>query len=97
MPLDEIASLFEATMTTSLQTTIFRYTAIAPATLLGQPGVRMEFSYTGKDEVDRNGVALATVKGDALYLIAHQGAKLLYFDKYLPEAQAIMASAAVKS
>lgn len=95
MPLDEIASLFEATMTGVMQSSVFRYTSVGPATVLGQPGLRMEFTFTGKDELDRNGLAVATVKGDKLYVITYQGTKLLHFDKYLTEAQAIMASAMV--
>jgi hypothetical protein len=97
MPLEEIASLFEATLTTATQSSLFQFKSIEPATVLGQPGIRMEFSLTGQDQLDREGLAVATVKDGKLYLIAYQGSRLLHYGKYLPEVQGILESAALKT
>jgi hypothetical protein len=97
MPLEEIASFFEATLTTATQSSLFQYKSIEPATVLGQPGIRMEFSFTGQDQLDRDGLAVATVKEGRLYLIAYQGSRLLHYGKYLPEVQNILESASLKT
>jgi hypothetical protein len=97
MPLEEIASLFEASLTTATRSSLFQYTGIGPATVLGQPGIRMEFSFTGQDQLDRDGVAVATVKDGKLYLIAYQGSRLLHYGKYLPEVEGILQNAALKT
>ena len=97
MPLEEIASLFEATLTTATGSSLFRYRSIEPATVFGQPGLRMEFSFTGQDQLDRDGLAVATVKDGKLYLIAYQGSHLLHYGKYLPEVRNILQSAVLRS
>lgn len=94
---DEIASLFEASMVKATESSLFRFTAVEPQPVMGRPGLRMEFAYTGRDEIDRRGVAVGAVHDGRLTLIAYQGTGLLHFGKHLPAALAIMGSAAVAS
>ncbi|MGQ9371706.1 hypothetical protein [Azospirillum sp. ST 5-10] len=96
MPPEEIASLFEATLTTVTASSLFRYTKVEPATVMGRPGLHMEFTYTGQDEVDRKGLAVAAVADGRLYLIAYQGTALYHYDKHLPEVRSILSSAVIR-
>lgn len=90
---DEIASLFEATVTRVARSSVFEFRSVAPSTVLGQPGVRMEFSYVDANSIDRDGLAVAAIIDGTLNVISYQGTRLFHFKKYLPEVERIISSA----
>lgn len=90
---DEIAALFEATLVQATGSSVVRTTAVGPAKVLGREGLRLDFAFTGTDEIDRQGTAVAAVRDGRLYLVAYQGTALLHYEKHLPEARRLMESA----
>ncbi|MBP2313774.1 hypothetical protein [Azospirillum soli] len=92
MTTDELVSLFEAAYTKVNTATVYTTRAVKPVTVSGGDGVRIEFSFVGKDEVDREGVAVATQKDGKLYMVVHQAPKLHYQQKFMPEVERILAS-----
>jgi hypothetical protein len=47
----------------------------------------------GRDEVERHGVFVGTIRGGKLYVDWFQGAKLHYYERYLPEFDRMVTSA----
>jgi hypothetical protein len=93
MPLDEVAALFEATVTQVTHSSVFEFRSVAPGTVLGKPGLRMEFSYVDANSVDRSGLAVAVIADGLLNVISYQGTRLYHFQKYLPEVEHLIDSA----
>ncbi|MDX1593765.1 MAG: hypothetical protein R3298_05910 [Gammaproteobacteria bacterium] len=91
----EIADLFRDTTSVVYGTAIVETTGLRPATLAGLDGFRFETSMVGQDEVVRSGTALGAVHDGRLYMIWFLGAKLHYFERYLPEVERVFASARV--
>lgn len=89
----EIQELFEDTLARIYQTPIVEARHLKPATLAGEGAFRFETRVVGRDEVERQGTAVGAVRGGKLYLLWFQGAKLHYYDRYLPEFERIVASA----
>jgi len=92
---NDIAELIEASMTRSLGSPAFRLNALKAFAFAGAPGFRIEFAFAGRDEIEREGVAIGTVRGGRLYLLIHEGTALHHFGRYLPEVEAIAASARI--
>jgi hypothetical protein len=92
MAKDEIPPLFESAFTRALSLSVFKYKTIKPHSVAGVPGLRMEFTFAGGDQVDREGVAVAAERDGKLYLVAFQGPKLLHEAQYAAEVERIMAS-----
>ncbi len=89
----EIQELFEDTLARIYRTPIVEARHLKPATLAGESAFRFETRVVGRDEVERRGTAVGTVRGGKLYLLWFQGARLHYYDRYLPEFERIVASA----
>jgi hypothetical protein len=90
---NEVMELFEATFARVFQSPLVDAGALAPATVAGQPGFRFEYTFTGKDSVDRKGVAAGTIRAERLYLLTFTGTRIYHFGAYRAEAEAIFASA----
>jgi hypothetical protein len=66
---------------------------LKPVPIANGQGFRFETRMIGRDEVERDGVFVGTVRGGKLYGAWFQGAKLHYFKRYLPEFDRLVASA----
>ncbi|TWA93091.1 hypothetical protein FBY14_102266 [Azospirillum brasilense] len=92
MPTEDLSSLFEAAFTKTFKAKVFTVRSLKPQTVAGGEGIRLDFSFSGEDELDRDGVAVLVQKNGKLYMVAHQGARLHYRPKYAPEVDRIIAS-----
>lgn len=89
----EIQELLEATVARFFQTTIAEGRNLKPVPIAEGKGFRFETRMMGRDEVERAGVFVGTIRNQKLYGAWFQGAKLYYYDRYLPEFDQMVASA----
>ncbi|MDX1374304.1 MAG: hypothetical protein R3357_02000 [Burkholderiales bacterium] len=89
----EIQELLEATVARFFDTTLAESRSLRAQTIANGHGFRFETRLVGRDEVERRGVFVGTVQKGKLYGAWFQGAKLHYFERYLPEFDHIVASA----
>ena len=89
----EVQELLEATVARYFQTTLAEGRNLKPVPIANGQGFRFETRIVGKDEVERDGVFVGTIRGGKLYGAWFQGAKLHYFARYLPEFDRMVASA----
>jgi len=89
----EIRELLEATAARYFQTTIVEGHDLKPAPVANGEGFRFETRIVGRDEVERDGVFVGTIRNQKLYGAWFQGAKLHYYSRYLPEFDGLVASA----
>jgi hypothetical protein len=88
----EIQELLEATIARFFQTTIAEGRNLKPVPIAEGKGFRFETRLLGRDEVERAGVFVGTIRNNKLYGAWFQGAKLHYFDRYLPEFEQMVAT-----
>ena len=91
----EVQELVQATVARNFQTTIVECRNLKPFQFGGGPGFRFDTRFTGRDEVERKGVFVATVRGGKLYGIWFLGTGSHYFDRYLPEFNRLIDSARI--
>ena len=89
----EIQELLEATIARYFQTTLAEGRNLKPVPIADGKGFRFETRMVGRDEVERDGVFVGTIRNKKLYGAWFQGAKLYYFDRYLPEFDRMVSSA----
>ncbi len=89
----EIQELLEATVSRHFQTTIVEGRNLKPVPIANGQGFRFETRMIGRDEVERDGVFVGTIRNQKLYGAWFQGAKLHYYARYLPEFDNMVASA----
>ena len=89
----EVQELLEATVARYFQTTLAEGRNLKPVPIANGQGFRFETRLVGKDEVERDGVFVGTIRGGKLYGAWFQGAKLHYFARYLTEFDRMVASA----
>lgn len=88
----DIAELFAATLVRLGRAPAVAIESIRPASVLGAPGFRFDFAYAGRDEIDRRGSAVATVRDGRLWMIVFEGTLLLHRDRLMPEVERIFAT-----
>jgi len=94
MDLTEIPEFYESSNRIALNTSVFEVTDVQPAQLAGNPAVRFSFHYAVQGStLMRKGQVTAALVQDKLYLISFIAPAIHYFDRDLPKAEAIMASA----
>jgi hypothetical protein len=89
----EIQELLEATIARHFQTTLAEGRNLKPVPIADGKGFRFETRLVGRDEVERSGVFVGTIRNKKLYGAWFQGARLHYYDRYLPEFDRIVSSA----
>jgi hypothetical protein len=89
----EVQELLEATAARYFQTTIAEGRNLKPVPVANGQGFRFETRLVGRDEVERDGVFVGTIRNGKLYGAWFQGAKLHYYARYLPEFDRMVASA----
>ena len=89
----EVEELLQATATLYFQTTLAQTHDLKPATVGERGGFRFETRLVGRDEVERDGLFVGTIRNGKLYGAWFQGARLHYFYRYLPEFERMVATA----
>jgi hypothetical protein len=89
----EVQELLEATVARYFQTTLAEGRNLKPTPVADGQGFRFDTRLVGKDEVERDGVFVGTIRRGKLYGAWFQGARLHYFGRYLPEFDRMVASA----
>ena len=89
----EVQELLEATVARYFKTTLAEERNLHAESVAGGRGFRFETRIVGRDEVERYGVFVGTIRNGKLYGAWFQGAKLHYYQRYLPEFDRIIASA----
>lgn len=88
----EIQELLEATIARYFQTTLAEGRNLKPVPVADGKGFRFNTRFVGRDEVERDGVFVGTIRSKKLYGAWFQGAKLHYYDRYLPEFDGMVSS-----
>lgn len=90
----DVPQLFENSYRIALGTPAFTLEQVEPATFAGRPGFRFRYSFVLQgEEVKRNGEATGAIIAGRLYLVTFEAPTLHYFDRDLPRARAVVASA----
>jgi hypothetical protein len=94
MQLTDIPDFYESSTRVALKTSLFEIGKIEPTNFAGHPGIRFTFQYALQDSpVMHKGVAEATLANGKLDMITYIAPTVYYFDRDLPEIEAIFASA----
>lgn len=90
----EIVDLMQAMA--SADGSVFQQDKLAPITFAGYPGFRFEFTCIRKsDEVTLKGVGFGAVRNHQLFLVVYFAPRIYYFDKHLPQVEALVQSARI--
>lgn len=89
----EVQELLEATVARYFQTTLAEGRSLRPETIADGRGFRFDTRLIGRDEVERVGVLVGTIRNKKLYGAWFQGARLYYFKRYEPEFDRLVKSA----
>ena len=89
---NDVMDLLESTIARISSSTVIKSRNLRGAKLGGQDGFRFELTYVLKDEVEREATAVGTIRNGKLVMILYQGAKLHYFQKYLPPVEQLIES-----
>lgn len=91
----DLVSVIESYYRIRAGASVFEAQGLKPATFVGKPGLQFDYAYVTKDSVRRRGRALIAVVDDKLYLMTLDGTALHYFDRALPDFDALAASATI--
>ena len=93
LELTEIPEFVESSMRLSLNTSVFDMTAIEPTSLGGHNAVRFRYQYAlAGSPLQRQGLGVGTVVDGKLYLVTYTAPEIYFFDRDLPEFEAMIAS-----
>lgn len=94
--LTEIPEFYESSVRVQLQTSLFETKSVEPTKFADRPGIKFQFEYGVKDSpLIRKGVAVGTLIDGKLHMIVFVAPALHYFDRDLPKAERIIASAKI--
>lgn len=89
----DVMELVEATYVKIAQSPLAKTRNLRPAKFADADGFRFEMSLVDKDEVDREAIAIGTVRNGRLYLIFYQGARLHHYSLRQAQAERIIQTA----
>lgn len=93
MELVEIPEFVESSTRLALTTSVFETTNVEPTTLGGHPAVRFNYSYAVEGSpLRRKGLGVGTLVGGKLHLVTYTAPEIYFFERDLPEVEAIIAS-----
>jgi len=78
---NEIMEMFEATVSLMTNSTLISTSNLKPRMVDNTPGFEFDLDYISRNEVERRGHAVATVRDNKLFLIYYQAASLYYYDQ----------------
>lgn len=91
----DVVSLFQSQLTRDGSS--FQLDRLEPASFLGTPGFRFEYSLNRKsDDVPMKGVAVATIRQGELFVMHYTAPRLVFFPRYLGAFESLVKSAAIK-
>ena len=93
MTAPEIAAMIESLYRVRGGAVDFKMISLAPRPFLGANGFQLDFEHLDTDEVRRRGRAVGAIVDGQLYLVLYDAARSHYFNTYLPDFEAIVASA----
>ena len=93
MTAPEVAAMIESLFRVRGGAVDFKTTSLTPRAYLGASGFQFDFEHLDSDEVRRRGRAVGAIIDGRLYLVLLDATKSHYFDKSLPDFEAIVHSA----
>ena len=93
----EIAAMIESLYRVRGGAVDFRTLSLQPRPFLGANGFQLDFEHLDDDELWRRGRAVGAVINGELYLILLDAAKSHYYEAVLPDFEAVVASARLRS
>lgn len=93
----EIAAMIESLYRVRGGTVDFRTLSLKPRAFLGQNGFELDYEHLDDDELWRRGRVVGTVIDGSLYMILLDAAKSHYYDAALPDFEAVVNSARLRS
>lgn len=75
---------------------VFEIAGVEPTQFVGQPAIKMDYSYVPSDGLPRRGRCVMSVADSKLYLMKLEGAASHYFDASVPEFEAMVGSASLR-
>jgi len=97
MTAPEITAMLESFYRVRAGTVDLKTTSLQPRQLMGYPGFQWDFDHLDADEVRRRGRVVGAVIGGRLYLVLLDGTRMHYFDDALPDFEAVVSSARLRS
>ena len=97
MPPPEIAAMLESLYRVRGGAVDFQTLSIKPREFLGTNGFQFDYEHLDDDELWRKGRAVGAVINGQLYLIMFDAARSHYYDAALPDFEAIVSSARLRS
>ena len=97
MPPPEIAAMLEGLYRVRGGAVDFHTLSIRPRQFLGTNGFQFDYEHLDDDELWRKGRAVGAVINGQLYLIMFDAARSHYYDAALPDFEAIVSSARLRS
>jgi hypothetical protein len=97
MTAPEITAMLESFYRVRAGTVDLKTTALQPRQFMGYPGFQWDFDHLDADEVRRRGRVVGAVIGGRLYLVLLDGTRMHYFDDALPDFEAVVNSARLRS
>jgi hypothetical protein len=93
----EIAAMLESLYRVRGGTVEFRTLGLQPRQFAGYPGFQLDYEHLDTDELWRKGRVVGAVIGGRLYLILFDAARSHYYENALPDFEAVVASARLRS
>lgn len=92
MSANEVKDVIEATLGQFMNSALVETRNLRPAVFGGHDGYRFDFSLVGKDEVDRQGIAVGAVVDGKLHSVVFMGTRLYHYGLRLQDAEHIVSS-----
>ncbi len=93
MLLVDLPDYLESSLRIAKGVATFEVTSVEPVTFLGQNSVRFEFSTLGADDLNRRGIAVATIIEGELFMMLYEAPSIYYFDRNRGDFEQLVASA----
>lgn len=91
--LTDVPEFLEGSYRTKAGIAVFNMGKVEPTKFLDGDGVRFSFDYMLGDEVGRQGVAVAALRGGKLYMISYEAPRLHFFDRNVADFEAVISAA----
>ncbi|AKH44027.1 hypothetical protein FHS61_001343 [Altererythrobacter atlanticus] len=95
MLLVDVPSFLESSLRISKGVATFEVTSAAPVQFLSHDGIRFEFTTLGADDLQRRGVAQATIIDGNLFMMLYEAPALHFFQRNLADFEQLVASARI--
>jgi hypothetical protein len=97
MTAPEVQAMLESAYRVRGGAVLFRTLSLMPRQFMGYPGFQLDYEHLDTDELWRKGRVVGAVIGGRLYLVMLDAARSHYFADELPDFEAIVSSARLRS